>query len=296
MRAAPPRIERFPERATEIVASLAQHRALSAEQVRRIHLPGSGERWSQRVLARLRSAGFVDYAQATGAPQRLWFATPAGVDAALAATALDVEPRVLSSAEVAGPLQAHTVAVNEVGIRFLEAARERGDEFGPLAWRHEVAHPLNRGRGARRRNLIADAVLTYLRLTEEEVFVEQCFLELDRATMSVDALTSELGQYARLYGARDERGEPLWGERYPIFPAVICVLAGARPELLERRRDTALALLRAKPEMSLAPEVTVRVCLAEDLYHRGPFAPIFADLREPASSVDWLGSPVRSRR
>jgi hypothetical protein len=28
----------------------------------------------------------------------------------------------------------------------LRAARERGDEFGSLSWRHEVAHPLNRGR------------------------------------------------------------------------------------------------------------------------------------------------------
>lgn len=293
---APARAPGLPADTIEIVASLAQHRALSAEQVRRIHLPERGERWTQMVLARLRSAGFADYAQATGSPQRLWFATEAGVEAALAAAAIDGRPRTLQSAEVAGPLQAHTVAVNEVGIRFLEAARERGDEFGPLSWSHEVAHPLNHGRGARRQTLFADAVLTYLRLTEEEVFVEQRFIELDRATMSVDALAAELGRYARLYRVAGESGEPLWRERYPTFPAVLCVLAAARRELLERRRDTALALLRAKPEMSLAPEVTVRVCLAEDLDRHGPFAPIFTDLREPGHLVDWLGHEEERRR
>lgn len=296
MRAGPTTAPRLPARTIEIVASIAQHRALSSEQVRRIHLPERGERWAQRILARLHEAGFADYAEATGAPQRLWFATSAGVEAALAAAALDVEPRVFSSAEVAGPLQAHTVAVNEVGISFLEAARERGDEFGPLSWRHEVAHPLNRGRGDRRRRLIGDAVLTYLRLTEQEVFVEQCFLELDRATMSVDALASELARYAQLHRAQDEHGEPLWRERYPIFPALLCVLAGARRELLERRRDTALALLRATPAMSLAPELMVRICLAEDLRQQGPFAAIFTDLREPGRPVDWLGSSGRSGR
>ncbi len=279
----------LPMLAVEIVASLAQHRALSAEQVRRIHQPGSGERWSQRVLARLRVAGLADFAQATGAPQRLWFATARGVETAIAAAALDIHPRALKAAEVSGPLQAHTIAVNEASICFLEAARGRGDEFGPLAWRHEVAHPLNRGRGRRRQTLFADAVLTYLRLTEEKVFVEQRFLELDRATMSIDALATELARYGQLYRAEGERGEPRWRNNYPTFPAVLCVLDGAGRELLERRRDTALALLRSKPEMSLSPEVTVRFCLAQDLQDRGPFAPIFIDLRKPRYEVDWLG-------
>ncbi len=295
MKAGSPTMPRLPALTIEIVAALAQHRALSSEQVRRIYQPESGERWAQRVLMRLHEAGFADHARATGAPRRLWFATPAGVEAALSAAALDARPRALSSAEVAGPLQAHTVAVNEVGIRFLEAARERGDEFGPLSWRHEVAHPLNRGRGARRQTLFADAVFTYLRLTEEEVFVEQCFLELDRATMSIEALASELGRYARLHRFENELGEPSWRDRYPTLPVVLCVLAGAGRGRLERRRDTALALLRAKPEMSLAPEVEVRICLAEDLQRRGPFTPIFTDLREPGQPVDWLDS-ARSLR
>lgn len=279
----------LPSRVIEIVSSLAQHRALSAEQVRRIHQPGSRDRWAQRLLARLRAAGLADYARTIGAPQRLWFATEAGVDTAVAAAALERPPRALSAAEVAGPLQAHTVAVNEAAISFLEAARDRGDEFGPLSWQHEVAHPLTRGRGRRRQTLRADAVLTYLRLTEKKVFVEQRFLELDRATMSVDALAAELARYARLYRAEGDGGRPRWRSRYPSFPAVLCVLDGAGRELLERRRDIALALLRSKPEMSLSPEISIRFCLAQDLHDRGPFAPIFIDLRKPKLEVNWLG-------
>lgn len=283
----------LPTRVIEIVSSLAQHRALSADQVRRIHQPASGERWAQRVLARLRAAGFADYAQATGAPQRLWFATEAGVRIALEAAALDLPPRALSAAEVSGPLQAHTVAVNEAAITFLDAARAHGDEFGPLSWHHEVAHPFGRGRGRRRQTLFADAVLTYLRLTEKKVFVEQRFLELDRATMSVEALADELARYARLYRAEGEGGQPRWRNRYPTFPAVLCVLDGDRPELLHRRRDTALALLHSKPEMSLSPEVTIRFCLLRDLRDRGPFAPIFIDLRRPKVEVNWRGAEER---
>jgi hypothetical protein len=68
------------------------------------------------------------------------------------------------------------------------------------------------------------------------------------------------------------------------------VLAGARREVLVRRRDTALALLRAEPQMTRTPEVEIRVCLLEDLVARGPFAPIFRSLRDPGRGVDWLGN------
>src|SRR5262249_42596540 len=154
-------------------------------------------------------------------------------------------------------------------IAFLRAARGRGEDFGPLAWRHEVAHPLRPGIRARRaRAVIADAVLTYLRLTEEEVLVEQRFLELDRATLPVDAMAAELARYAELFAARDKGRDPVWLGRYPVFPHVVCVLAGAGREALERRRDTALALLRAKPGLTWSPEVGIRICLLEDLVAR----------------------------
>jgi Replication-relaxation len=279
----------LPAMATEIVASLAQHRALSTPQVRAIHLPDHGARWTQRVLHRIASAGLIAYVENPRPPRRLWFATEPGARLAREAGALDGEPRLLGADEAAGPLQAHTLAVNDAAISFLVEARERGDDFGPLSWRHEVAHRLSGGRGRRRQTLFADALLTYLRLTDEEVVVEQRFLELDRATLSVDRLAAQLGRYAQLYRARGEgEAEQLWRSSYPVFPPVLCVLAGAGRAVLERRRDTAIALLRSNPDLSRSPEVSIRFCLADDLAARGPFAPIFVEVRRPREPVDWL--------
>jgi hypothetical protein len=286
------REEGLPEATIEIVASLAAHRALSREQIGEIHMPGKGARWCRRVLGRIAAAGLIDHARtATGSPQRLWFATEAGARAAVEVGALARMPRVFVTAEVVGPLQAHTVAVNDAAISFLVAARREGDDFGPLAWRNEIAHPLGVGaRGRRSRSVIADALLTYIRSTQGKVFVEHRFLELDRATLGVDAMAAELARYADLFRASGDDEETLWRRWYPAFPSIVCVLAGAGREVLTRRRDTALALLRAEPQLTRTPEVEIRVCLFEDLVARGPFAPIFRSLRDPGPAVDWLGT------
>jgi hypothetical protein len=186
-------------------------------------------------------------------------------------------------------LQAHTPAVNDAGICFLEAARERSDEFSPFSWRHEVSHPLSRARGRRRRTLVADGVFTYLLLDGEGVAIEQRFLELDRATLSVDRLAAELARYAELHRLSGADGEPLWRERYPLFPPVHCVLTGGRRAVLERRRATTIAMLGTDPRFTREPEMTVSICLLEDLEREGPFAPIFRDASDPARPVDWLG-------
>lgn len=277
-------------RAIEIVASLAAHRSLSTAQIRVVHMPEAGLRRTQQVMARIAAAGLAGAADSTGSPQRLWFATEAGARAAEASGALPRAPRLFEAREVVGPLKAHTVAVNEAAISFLVAARGRGEDFGPLAWRHEVTHPLRQERrGRRARAVIADAVLTYLRLAGHKVRIEQRFLELDRATLSVDAMAAELARYGELFRAMGKNGTPIWRSRYPAFPAVICVLAGARREVLTRRRDIALALMRSEPQMTLTPEVEIRICLLEDLVAEGPYAPIFRSLRDPGRALDWLG-------
>jgi hypothetical protein len=279
----------MPMAATELLASLAQHRVLSTPQVRSIHFPDRSPRWARMALAPLADAGlaaFVVGGGVAGAPRRLWYATERGTHAALDAGLLEEMPRLLDSESAAGPLQRHTLAVNDAAICFLRAAREHGDECGPLAWRHEVVHRL--GYGRRARSLFADAVLTYVRLTTSEVVVEQRFLELDRATLSVDRLAAELARYGRLLRAEDKQGEPLWRSQYPSFPPVICVLAGAERAALRRRRDTAVAILGDDPDFTGSPDLSVRLCLAEDLAERGPFAPIFTDARDPEKPVDWL--------
>lgn len=280
-----------PLAATEILASLAQHRVLSTPQVGAIHLPGCSPRWVQMVLARLAEAdpplaAFVPSLGAPGAPRRLWYVTEAGARAALDAGLIQAMPRLLDAEAASGGLQAHTLSVNDAAICFLQSARDRGDECGPLAWRHEVPHRL--GPGRRTPMLFADAVLTYLRLTETEVVVEQRFLELDRATLSVDRLAAELGRYGRLLRAEGKRGVSLWRSEYPSFPPIICVLAGATRATLSRRLDAAVAILHDDPDFADSPDLSVRFCLAADLAERGPFAPIFTDARDPEEPVDWL--------
>jgi hypothetical protein len=280
----------LPVGAIDIVASVATHRALSAEQIRIIHRPDTGPRRFRALLARIGAAGLIAHVSTgAGSPQRLWFATEAGVQAAVEVGALRRPPRIFEAREIVGPLRAHTFAVNEAAISFLKAAREEGDDFGPLGWRHEVGHPLTRP-ARRGRTVIADAVLTYVRTAEAKFYVDHRFLELDRATLAVDGMAAELARYADLFRAQDSDSEPLWRRRYPTFPSVVCVLAGAGRHVLARRRDTALALLRAEPQLTRTPEVEIRVCLLEELAAGGPFAPIFRSLRDPGHAVDWLGN------
>jgi hypothetical protein len=275
----------------EILGSLAEHRVLSTPQVQAIHLPDYSPRTAQRMMARLGERGLATFASlpgVAGAPRRLWYLTEAGAIAARDAGMIDRLPRLLGAEQVTGPLQAHTLAVNDAGIAFLVTARERGDEFSPTSWRHEVEHPLNARRGRARRSLIADAVLTYVRIGAEEVVVEQRFLELDRATLSIDRLVDQLSRYADLYNATGSDGEPVWTRRYPWFPPVLCVLAGAGRGALERRRETAVAMLSRDRDLLAAAEISIRLCLASDLAEAGPFEPIFTDFRDHERPTDWL--------
>ncbi len=286
----------LPMASVEILASLAQHRLLRTDQVREIHRLGSDRRWAQKVLGRLRTAGLVDRVRPPRRGASIWFATARGVEIARRSGALTEAVPILGPQAAANQLQAHTLAVNDAAICFLRAARARGEEFGPLSWRHEVLHPLGGGRGRRGRSLVADAVLTYLREEDGRVALEQRFLELDRATLSVERLAAELARYAELNAVKDAGGEPRWRSDYPRFPAVVCVLAGGRREALERRRSTVIALLRADPRMGLTPEVRISICLLEDLRTEGPFAPILRAVGGPRGDVDWLPRVAREER
>jgi hypothetical protein len=279
----------LPVNAAEVLASLAQHRVLSTPQLAVLHFPGRSPRSAQTALAALATAdlaAFVTNFGSRGTPRRCWYVTERGAERALEAGLLEEIPKLLDAEAAAGPLQAHTLAVNDVGIAFVAAARERGEDFGPLGWHHEVAHQLGHGRRAGR--LIADAVLSYLRLTEDEVVFEQRFVELDRTSLPVGRLAAELRRYGQLFSARGKGGEALWRSRYPAFPPVLCVLAGASRAALRRRRDATIAILGRDPRFTRPSGPSVRFCLAEDLAQRGPFAPIFTDARNPEAPVDWL--------
>jgi len=290
-RPAPSAAVGLPEATAEIIASLGEHRVLSTEQVRTIHLPGRSLRRTQQVLAGIEEAGLIHHVDTRIAPRRLWFVSERGAALAFELVGLETQPRVLQAADAAGPLRAHTLAVNDAAICFLKAAREHGDEFGPFSWRQEVAHPMSRGRGRRRCTLFADAVLAYQRHEEDGTALELRFLELDRATLSVDRLVAELSRYAQLYRATDAEGEPLWRNRYAVFPRVLCVLTGASRKALATRRTFAAMLLDEHPAMERTRgEVSIGFCRLEDLQRKGPFAPIFREARDYERPVDWLGN------
>jgi hypothetical protein len=285
--------------AVAILESIYQHRLLSTRQLHALHTPDAKLRWTQYQLARLRHAGLVATAPTPGA-LKLWYLTEPGVEAVETITTRAEQRRKLIRPEqAAGPLQQHTLAVNQVGIAFVQAARERGDECGPLSWRHEIAHPLGPPPGRRApEQLIADALLSYQRNEPGgRVSFQYRFIELDRATMPVNDLAAKLARYARFYRytlpPTDPLDEPapLWTRLYPAFPAILLVLTGASCTRLERRRATVLALCARNPDMTDAQEVEIACCLLDDLTEHGPFAPIFRSPDRPQTATDWLGQP-----
>lgn len=293
-------IGRLPTAAVEVLESIYQHRLLTTVQAQAMHTPEATRRWTLRLLRALAAHELVDVARG---PRTIgvWFVTEAGAEAVEQLPGR-VEPRrkLITPAQAAGQLQAHTLAVNEVGIAYLRAAREQGDEFGPFSWRHEIAHPIGAPAGRRAgEQLIVDALITYLATDGEQVTQHQRFLELDRGTLPVEALIDKLHRYQRLrtYTPEPPRGAErveAWRSWYPAgLPDVQIVLAGKPRPQLERRLRLLLALYAAAPELKADRHLRVHVALLEDLHDRGPFAKVWLAAENPSRRVDWLARPSR---
>jgi hypothetical protein len=284
-----------------VLESLNQHRLLTTAQVHELHMPHASRRWAQEQLALLGEMGLASSTLLS--KRRLgWHLTERGAAAVeTIPSRAETRRKVIPPEQAAGPLQAHTIAVNDVGLAFVRAARADGDECGPFDWLHEVAHSLGSPPGRRTpEQLISDAVLTY-QLAEGDcsTSIVYRFIELDRATRSAADLAHRLGRYARLYRrtvpAEGSAGESvaLWSRLYPVFPTALVVLAGRHRDRLEDRRRTVLALCGQDPDLAETPEVEVSICLLDDLADRGPFAPICRTLAAPGKPVDWLAEEVR---
>jgi hypothetical protein len=202
-------------------------------------------------------------------------------------------PARCTQRRTASALSAHTLAVNDVGLAFVAAARQRGDEFGPLAWRHEIAHPIGSTRAKRPVLVIADAVLTYLQHDDSGALrFHYRFLELDRATQPTATLASKLARYARLFTYTNKNDkEPQWHQSYPVFPEVLVVLTNAPDAALRRRAETVLALCQADPLLQRTPQVAISLVSLDDLAQRGPWAAIF-DRLHADRPVTWTGDPA----
>ena len=291
--------------ATEALEVLYQHRLLSTPQIRQILIPSGSERSAARVMDELKARRLVDCVRAratAGLGHRLWFVTKLGAEVVEAVPErAEARRRLLTPELAAGQLQAHTLAVNDVGIAFLLAARKRDHDFGPHSWRHEIAHELSRGQRGGRGLLIADAVIRYwMTLPDRRTAVRYRFIELDRATGLVDDVASKLVRYARLrdeWGQRHstrtahEDGAPGWPLLYRHFPGIILVLANPGRASLQSRLASLVVLCRAEAEIGGADGLAVSFVFFDELITRGPFAPTFHRISDDRP-VNWLGEEV----
>lgn len=280
--------------ADQTLQALVVHRMLATEQVHRMLSPGSTIAATRKRLAQLVDDGFVDrFPVRAGARSmiKVWHATTAGVDRALSDP--DLHRRyVVTRPKTHRNLVAHTLAVNEVGLAFVDhARRHHGHECDFLAWEHEVAHSL----GGERRGaaaLIADAVLSYTIPDGRGATLARRFIELDRGTEPIHALFDKMRRYALFHDYRPPGAgtEPWWAQRYPTFPP-ICLVIGANPrrsdDQLTRRIHALCALANTDP-LIRAQRVQITACRLEDLQTLGPDANIWWRPGHPRPT-SWTG-------
>ncbi|MFI5986795.1 replication-relaxation family protein [Streptomyces sp. NPDC051555] len=309
---APVRTRSFHTMARRALEMLYQHRVLSTQQLH-VLLTEPEKRPARPVyllgqLGDLQSAGLVDRVRAQGGgsgPGRiqsqpyLWFLTDSGAESVEEAAELPSRPYRVTPESVAGARQAHTLAVNDVGVAFAEHARRLGHECGPLDWTPEVA---NRIRDGQRRfeddHVISDAVLNYVHVERGRRTMLSFFIELDRATMTSARLAAKLHAYGRLYEYVPQSPDrarripnatrPAWMYNYPVFPRVLVVLDAApprhgepdrRPQRLAARTDDLYTRVAADVRLNrLKDDIAIGVTTLQQLQQHGPCAPIFTPL------------------
>lgn len=259
----------LPLLAHDILRGLYTHRLMSTSQVADLYAPDRSLRWTQMVLQRLEDQGLVARVRVADVRSRefAWYLTRAGVNVT-EGPGVEVRPYRLTSPLASGPLQAHTLDTNEVGLAFVRAARHFADDCWSEAWRNETAHPLGpAGRGG---VIIADAVLDYT-VYEAGASTYLCrFIEIDRATTSARTLVRKLEGYARLHAYL-----PGW-RSYPIFPWVTVVMSGPPEPVLQRRIDALDRLIGlSAPIANAGPDLVVLATTLHQLRTHGPHAPIF---------------------
>lgn len=289
----PPHDRPLPPIAPAMLSSLYQHRLLSTIQLHALHTPDTKIGWTQRVLRLLADRGLVDRVQAPGTLSH-WFLTETGADAVeTAGPRAESRRRLNTRAQAEGPLRAHTLAVNEVGVAFVKAARERGEECSADSWRHEIAHQIAPARGRRPAELvIADALLTYLQVEADGTIVlHQRWIELDRGTARpADQLASKITRYTRLrHYTPPGTTEPAWRNHYRSFPHLLIVLADQPPQRVRQRIARTLALYHSDPAKDQLGTIPVLFVTLEELTCHGPFAAIFIAAEQPDKPVNWLG-------
>jgi DNA-binding transcriptional ArsR family regulator len=271
----------------QILAVLGQHRMATTSQMHELLRPGAARQTVSAPLNKLRRDGLVDY---TVLPQsnrsRAWYLTGDGARLTKDFPALRGRPPYpISSATAASLKTPHTLTVLRSHLAFVTDARRRGDEHGHLDWTPEVAHPLSDGE-----RIIADAVMHYTLIGDDERTKLRAFVEVDRTTMGSERLASKLIEYARLWtyepqligrprSRQPAATGPVWLRWYPVFPRVLFVLTGASRYVLDNRISDLKAMVAEHPLVgTLARQVPMGAAVLEDLEEHGPTGGVWVPL------------------
>jgi Replication-relaxation len=289
------RVRFLPPVAAEILQGLCQHRLLSTRQVHALYMPDVSLRYTQRILTELHHAELTDRTHASHGAA-LWSPTTDG--RAIARYTNPHQPSRRHHGALrppAGLTRTHTLAVNETGIAFVNAARARHDECHALSWHHDVGHPIPARDGRKDHLLITAALLTYIEIHEGAAVPHQRFIELDDGTLAAERLAEKLAAYKLLHhDAPQTTGQRRtgWRSRYRTFPWVLVVLAAQHPDTTQPRIQTLTALWHTDLATQHLPTIPMHSVTLEQLTRHGPYAPIFTSANHPGQPQNWLGEPA----
>ncbi|HKG40362.1 MAG TPA: replication-relaxation family protein [Conexibacter sp.] len=146
-------VARFGRVQVEMLECVHQHRLLSTVQLHALYRDALSLRRTQRALAAMERIGWLESVRQPGG-MKLWFVTEQGADAVESiGNRAELRRKVIPREQAAGPLQQHTLAVNEVGVAFVRAERERSPDDSARcrgATRSRIRSDRGRDGGARR--------------------------------------------------------------------------------------------------------------------------------------------------
>jgi hypothetical protein len=209
----------------------------------------ASRQWISNQLNALRRLGDVDCATRRGGRGKVWFVTRQGALAAeQAAGPADRRVVVLRPAQVRARTQAHTLAVNAVGVAFTWWARRRPGDA--CAWTNEVAHRCMDGTGPSKGLFRADALLRVdCQLAAGRWAFASAFVELDRGTETLHQLGEKLRRYVQFAGYTP-RGlaAPAWQAFYGTLPTVLVLFASPRQSAAGEAPEAFAARVRSHLE------------------------------------------------
>lgn len=229
--------ERLSERDLSILASLDQFRLLTTKQIQRLHFADhtsdlAGARACNRALMRLRTIGVIDSLERRiggvrrGSASYVWQLDACGERFLRTIHGHAHRRRFL---EPGATFVNHTLAVNEVAVGLIEAARTNPDfriealVTEPANWRSYL------GPGGETNWLKPDLYVVTSSRDAQGDFEEHAFLEIDLGTEHVPRIQAK----CRMYAAYAATGA--YQAAHGLFPSVVWLSADpARRKVLRR--------------------------------------------------------------